>query len=69
MVEFFWTMLDAQAVNQHSLTALILALEFTIVTTLTMLELGAQVCNSDTTASSLSIYISIKGDRTAKFTI
>ena len=38
VVEFFWTMLDAQAVNQHSLTALILALEFTIVTTLMMLE-------------------------------
>ena len=41
MVGFFWTMLGAQEVNQHSLTALIRALEYIIATTLKMLELGA----------------------------
>ena len=41
MVGYFWTMLGAQEVNQHSLTALIRALEYIIVTTLMMLELGA----------------------------
>ena len=57
MVDYFWTMLGVQEVNQCSLTALIWALEYIIVTTLKMLELGAQVISILQHTRALKLFI------------